>query len=94
MVKFQTRSNNLEILMRHYQCCGSVTFWYGSGSPTSDKRIRIRLHIRLRIMLFSSVTFKMELKNVSFSVFFAHYFLKLHLYHFSRIKIHKEVTKQ
>ncbi len=27
-------------------------------------------------------------------ILFAYYFLKLHLHHFSKIKIHKEVTKQ
>ncbi len=44
---------------------------------------RIRLPIRLRILLFSLVTFKMDNK------FFGSYFLKLHLHHFSKIKNHK-----
>jgi hypothetical protein len=63
------------------QCCGSVTFRYGSGSDpwirTSDYRIR------LRILLFSSVTFKKATNNYFFFlIFFANYFLKLHLHQF------------
>ncbi len=45
---------------------------------TSDKRIR------LRILLFSSVTLK----------FFSYYFLKVNLHHFLKIKSHKDVAKQ
>jgi hypothetical protein len=37
-----------------------------------------------------SVTFKMQTKNY----FFVYYFLKVHFYHSSEIKGHKEVTKQ
>jgi hypothetical protein len=33
-------------------------------------------------------------KNSFFSVWYYYYFLKVHLYHFSKIKCHKEVTKQ
>ncbi len=47
------------------QCCGSVTFWYGSGARTS--------YYRIRILLFSSVTFKMATKNY-FVSFLAYYF--------------------
>ncbi len=42
-----------------------------------------------RILLFSSVTFKTSTKS-----FFAYYFLKIHFHHFSKIKSHKEGTKQ
>jgi hypothetical protein len=46
-------------------------------------RVReILVRIRLRILLFSLVTFKMLI------------ILKLHLHNFSKIKSHKEVTKQ
>jgi hypothetical protein len=41
--------------------------------------------------------FVLDLKDVkknSFSKFSAYYFLKVHLRHFSKIKSHKEVTKQ
>ncbi len=67
------------------QCYGSVTFWYGSGF--ADPYL---LLIRLRILLFSSVTFTMATKKLFLS-FFAFFFLKLHLHHFSRIKSHKDV---
>jgi hypothetical protein len=33
-------------------------------------------------------------KNNFFPCFFAYYFLKAHLHHFSKIKRHKKVTKQ
>ncbi len=48
----------------------------------------MQIRMRIRILLFSSVTFKTSTK------FFAYYFLKVHLYHFSKLKSHKEVTKQ
>ncbi len=39
--------------IRYHQWCGSVIFWYGSGSGDSC----------LRILLFSSLTFKTTTKN-------------------------------
>jgi hypothetical protein len=60
----------------------------------ADPYPRIRTfdqRIRLRILLFSSVTFKMPTKN---DFFYAYSFLKVHLYHSSMIKSHKEVTKR
>jgi hypothetical protein len=63
--------------MTENQCWGSVTFLYGSGygssDPrihTSDKRIRILIPIRLRILRFSSLTFKMATKNYFCTKFF------------------------
>jgi hypothetical protein len=45
----------------------------------------------IRILLFSSLTFKMPAKNYFFNtIFSAYYFLKLHLHHFSKIKSKKE----
>ncbi len=45
----------------------------------------------IRILLFSSLTFKMPAKNKFFNTIFSTYdFLKLHLPHFSKIKIQKE----
>jgi hypothetical protein len=41
-----------------YQCCGSMTFWCGSGSGSADP-----CWIWIRILLFSSFTFKMPTKN-------------------------------
>ena len=54
-------------------------------------RIRVRGSVPLTngsgILLFSSVIFKAR-------SFCAYYFLKVHLHNFSKIKSHKEVTKQ
>jgi hypothetical protein len=47
-----------------------------------------------RILVLSSVTFKMTTNNYFFSKIFATYFLKLHLHNFLKIKSHIEVTKQ
>ncbi len=78
--------------------CGTVTFWYGSrsGDPyfwiTDPDLIRLRI----RILLFSLVTFKVATKIIFFSKFYCllPYFLKLHLHNFSKIKSHKKATKQ
>ncbi len=81
------------------QCCGTMTFWYRSGSrdlyfwlkDPDSIRIWIQLRIRLRILLFSSVTFKMASKNYFFLLqIFAYYYFKLHLHHCSKIKSHKK----
>jgi len=56
--------------------------------------ILVRIRIRIRILLFSSVTFKMSPKNNCFTSFFAFYFLKYILHPSSKIKSHKEVAKQ
>jgi hypothetical protein len=71
-----------------YQCSGSMTFWCGSGyadpclwliDPDADPDPAIFV-----IDLQSSLK-----KKIS-----AYYFLKIHLYHFSKIKSPKEGTKQ
>ncbi len=41
-----------------------------------------------------SVIFVSDLPAVNKKLFFIYYFLKIHLHHFSKIKSHKEVTKQ
>ncbi len=71
------------------QCCGSMKFWYGSGSadpypwqmdPDADPDPAI---------------FVSDLQEANKKLsFLAYYFLKVHLHHFSMIKSHKEVTKQ
>ncbi len=38
--------------------------------------------------------FVSDLQDVNKNNFFAYYFLKVHLHHFSKIKCHEEVTKQ
>ncbi len=48
----------------------------------------------IRILLFSSLTFKMPTKNEFFiKLFCAHYFLKVHLNHFSKITVKKKFKK-
>ncbi len=44
-----------------HQCGGSVTFWYGSGFGSMDPS-----RIRIRILLFALVIFKMATKNYFF----------------------------
>jgi hypothetical protein len=72
----------------------------GDPDPDPEPVLWIRdilVLIRLRILLFSSLTFKNQdaNKKLIFSLSFcAYYFLKAHLHHFSEIKSHKEVTKQ
>ncbi len=61
------------------QCCGSVTFWYGSGSANQYHWLKDLDPDP--ILLFSSVAFKMPTKNKFFWSFFAYYFLILHLLH-------------
>ncbi len=59
---------------------GSMPLTNGSGSGSW-----------IRILLFSSLTFKMPTKNKFFNTIFSAYdFLKLHLHHFSKINIQKE----
>ncbi len=50
--------------------------------------------VRIRILLFSILTFKTPTKNDFFLIFSAYYFGMVHLHHSSKIKIHKEVTKR
>jgi hypothetical protein len=58
-----------------------------------DPRIRaFDQWIQIRILLFSSLTFKAPTKNFFFPKISAYYFLKVH--HFSKIKSDKEDTKQ
>jgi hypothetical protein len=64
--------------------CSVVDPWHFGTDP--DQRIRVS-DKWIRILLFSSLTFKTQ----NFS---AYYFLKLHLHHLSKTKSHKEVTKQ
>ena len=76
------------------QCCGfdDILGWI---------RIRIRGAMPMtngsgsgswiRILLFSSLIFKMPAKNLFFNtILSAYYFLKLHSHHFSKIKSQKE----
>ncbi len=70
-------------MVRVRQCGVSVTFWYGFGSRAQY----LCCDQRIRILLFSSVTFKMATKNYYRLLI---NFLKLHLHHFSKIKVMKK----
>ncbi len=98
-----------------FQCCGSVIFWYGSGSADPYLWPVFRIH---NIWFGSGsadpcfclidpdsdpdpdpTIFVIDLqdankKRIFWKSFSAYYFLKAHLYYFSKIKSPKEVTKQ
>ncbi len=67
------------------QCCGSVTFWYGSGSAP--------LTCGSGSCFFSSVAFKMPTKNKFLFFCSLPYFLKVHLHQSSKIKSQKEDSR-
>ncbi len=69
---------------RHATCCLNLRSEPVLGICDILVRIRIRLH--LRILLFSSVIFKMTTKFF-FTMFFVHFFLTLHLQNFSKLKL-------
>ncbi len=75
------------------KCCGSVTFWYGSGSADPYNWVTNPDSDLAPILLFSSVTFKMSTKEVFFPKLFAFYFFKVHLHPSSKTKSHEEVKK-
>ncbi len=67
------------------QCCESMTFWGGSGSGSADPCLWL-MDPDPDPAIF--LTFKMPPKNWFFNtIFSAYYFLKVHLHHFSKIKI-------
>jgi hypothetical protein len=73
------------------QCYGSMKFLYGSGS--ADPYIRL-MDPDPELAIFVSDLEDINKKLFCFLSFFAHFFLKVHLHHFSKIKCRKEVTKQ
>ncbi len=68
--------------LRKNQCCGSMTFWCGSGSGSGSGSADPCLWwIRMRIRLFSSLIFKIPTKrNFSYIKFSTYYFLKVHTF--------------
>jgi hypothetical protein len=70
------------------QCSRFMIIGYGSGS--SDLYLLLMVRIRSRILLFSSVTFKMPVKNI----FFPSKILKFLCLFLFEGTSHKEVTKQ
>jgi hypothetical protein len=87
--------NSLAVLASLHQCSASVTFWHGSGCGSSDPYLWLTDPDAdpgldsMRILLFSSVTFKTQKKY-----FYACSFLKVHSHHCSKITSQKELIKQ
>jgi len=69
---------------------GSVTFWYGSGS--TDGYLWLTDPDPAQDLLFLSVTFKTPTKIIYVFCLLLQYMM-VHLHHSSKIKSHKEVTK-
>ncbi len=66
-----------------------VVSWNFGTNP--DSRIcttNLWIWIRIRILLFSPVTFRMPTENIFFSNFFGFYFLKVYLHNFLKMKSH------
>ncbi len=70
------------------QCCGSMTFWCGSGSGGSMPLTNGSGSCYFRLWPQD------DNKKQFFLNFSAYYFLKVHLHNFSKVKSQKEVTKQ
>ncbi len=72
-----------------FQCCGSMTFWGGSGSGPADPCLWL-MDPDPDPSIFL-IDLQDASKNQFFNTIFSAYnFLKLHLHHFSKIKIQKE----
>ncbi len=70
-------------------CCYSLRRSLHKGFSPAVLRIHdILVWVRIRILLFSSLTFKKPTKK-SLKKLFVYYFLKVHLHHFSKIKSQK-----
>jgi hypothetical protein len=67
--------------------------WHFGVDPDPDPRTHASDWIRIRILLFSSLTFKTPTKNYFFKGFSAYYFLKVHLHNFSKLKKSKRSPK-
>jgi hypothetical protein len=73
----------------------NAVLWIRHFGTDPDQRIR-NIELRIRILLFRQwlTSHKMQTKNkFFFKVFFAIYFLKVHLHQVSKMKSQKEVTK-
>jgi hypothetical protein len=76
---------------QRYLVSSVVDPWHFRTDP--DQRIRASDQwIRIRILLFSCLTFKTPTKNYFYIWVFCLLLLKVNLHHFSKIKSHKEVT--
>jgi hypothetical protein len=70
---------NSQISLCRRQCSRSVTFWYGAGCGSGSSNpylwlsVQLRPWIRIRILHFSSVTFKTQTKNIFMLISFWRY---------------------
>ncbi len=79
-----------------YQCCGSTTFWCGSGSGSEDPCLWLMgSGFGSGSCNFRHWPSRRQQKTKFLKKgFSAYYFLKIYLHHFSKIKSQKEVPKQ
>ncbi len=63
--------------------CGSVTLGTGADLRIRTTDLRIRIQLKIRILLFSSVADKIPTTKSFFQSFFANYFLKARVHEFS-----------
>ncbi len=71
------------------QCCGSMTFWGGSGSGSADPCLWL-MDPDPDPAIFVIDLQDASKKLIFHTIFSAYYFLKLHLHHYSKIKSQKE----
>jgi hypothetical protein len=77
------------------QCCGSVTFWYGSGSGSADPYPKVTdldsdPDLTLNPALIVSGFQDVDKNKFLFLSFLDFYFLKVHLNQSSKIKSHNK----
>ncbi len=82
-----SKLKNYTIIILSRQCRGSMTFWCGSGSGSTDPC--------LWLMDPDPAIFVIDLQDackklIFNTIFSAYYLLKVHLHHFSKIKSQKE----
>ncbi len=68
------------------QCCGSVAFWYGSGSAT------LTYGSGFGSCFFSSEVNNIPTKNKFFKSFFAYYFLKVSVFKYKKSKRSQKIV--
>ncbi len=71
--RYGASGKNYQKLLHFKQCSGAVTIWYGSGSL--DPYTGLRIQLRIWILLFLAVAFKMPTKMefLNFQSFFSYY---------------------
>ncbi len=88
VVIFHVQCSKLQYMyMTNMQCSGSMTFWGGSGSGSSDTCFWLIDPDPAILVIDLQRASKKLIFNLIFS---AYYFLKVHIHHFSKIKSQKE----